>query len=286
MPFAAAAAPLPAPAAEHCSTGAASYVCAAGPAAQSESAHQTLAQWKGRLSPQPLAAAAASLPAADPVQSWADVRSTSSTPQPMLLPTVASAPVPAAAAWPVQQGGMSPPGSAVLNGSSAVGGSSAAGGAVSWDAVQFAACHTNAVRRADVQLLAAGLAAAGRLGLLPSAAQQLAPAHMQAAAQQQAAAAFQQPAYQRSAAEQAAAYQQALARHQAAYQHAMAAAQQRAAAQQQVAAYQRAAAQQQAAAAYPAAPQQQAPCANAGAAPPELPSDADLLGLMLDNPNE
>lgn len=101
--------------------------------------------------------------------SWAELQSSASTGQQAasLLPpeayevqAVAAEAAPPAAAWPLPFMAPQPAGSTA---------------ALAVEAMQWTAYQSAAARHADARLVAAGLAAAGRLGLLPSAAYQQAP---------------------------------------------------------------------------------------------------------------
>lgn len=122
---------------------------------------------------------------------WAELQSSASTRQQgaSLLPpeayevkAAATEVLPAAGAWPMQPPGPPSQAPAFSSGSAAA----ATAATASWDAMQKAAFQSAAARQSDAQLVAAGLAAAGRLGLLPIAACRLAPARQPASAYQQA----------------------------------------------------------------------------------------------------
>lgn len=165
------------PAFSHGNTAAASYGDAAG---QLRTADAARAQWSSP--PPPLAPDTAPPQAAN--FSWpAEQQASDGSSQQgaFLLPpeaydvTAVRPPAPAVPAQLAQRAELPLPTSASLASSSAAG---TAGG---WGDAQWGAYQSAAVRQVDMQLVAAGLAAAGRLGLLlPSAARQQATAGQQA----------------------------------------------------------------------------------------------------------
>lgn len=165
------------PAFNHGNTAAASYGDAAG---QLRTADAARAQWSSPAPPlppdvAPPQAASFSWPAEQQASDGSSQQGAFLLPPEAYDATAVRPAAPAAPAQPAQRAELPLPTTASLASSSA------AGTAGAWGDAQWGAYQSAAVRQVDMQLVAAGLAAAGRLGLLlPSAARQQATAGQQA----------------------------------------------------------------------------------------------------------